>query len=366
MPDASCVKCLKPIKTNAYKIQCVKCNHWYHRDCANLSIEQIQEFNKEKTVENGKRWLCTTCYNPALTPNLNVITPTENESKSPAKSTTEALKVENHYLKLIIQELRDNNTLLKQNKNLLEEKISSLEKKLEGTKNHVSNEVNKEHSNIKRKPNLTIASSASCHQIHSAPLPNESSGTKLTFDFQPEHQITAPGTQNNATIKTTNLKNTSTVAPTSWAQVAAGRPPVAPQVNKNNTSRPKRNIFIGTGETNENESFFGRNDKNKKVWLFISRVPDSIDETTVRNYVKNKTKITDEEDLIVKHIPTRIQQIKADSKCFQVGIRYNLLDTVYHQNFWPRNIAFERYKFRRNLSPENKITQETENDFLGV
>ena len=154
----------------------------------------------------------------------------------------------------------------------------------------------------------------------------------------------------------------------SWAQITASGSSTALHLDKDNArriiSRPKRNVFIGTGETAENESFTGRNDPNKKVWLFISRIPDKIDETAIRNYVKRKSKITDDLDLIVKHIPTKIEQSKADSKCFQVGIKFNLMDTIYQENFWPRNVAFGRFNFRRHPSQSTQSSQETESAFL--
>ena len=160
--------------------------------------------------------------------------------------------------------------------------------------------------------------------------------------------------------------NSITATTTSWAQVVSG-PPATTQLPQSNANscRPKRNIFIGTGDTTENETFIGRDDKNKKVWLFISRIPDTIDDTIVRNYIKKKTNITNEDDLVVKHIPTKLEQLRPNSKGFQVGIRYDLLDKVYQQDFWPRNVAFERYKFRRQPRQDDRTSEETENDFLG-
>lgn len=53
MPDLRV--CLKQIKTNAYKVKYEKCNGVYHRHWAILTIEQIQEINKEITTPKGKR-----------------------------------------------------------------------------------------------------------------------------------------------------------------------------------------------------------------------------------------------------------------------------------------------------------------------
>nr|CAI5852005.1 unnamed protein product [Callosobruchus analis] len=59
-PTVNCIICSKAVKTG-YSIKCQKCSNWLHRDCANLSIDDIKYFEKELKVEKGRRFLCCMC-----------------------------------------------------------------------------------------------------------------------------------------------------------------------------------------------------------------------------------------------------------------------------------------------------------------
>lgn len=57
----TCGKCLKTIARSHYSIQCKKCLKWLHRDCANLTIEQINAYFKEDKQADGKKFYCSPC-----------------------------------------------------------------------------------------------------------------------------------------------------------------------------------------------------------------------------------------------------------------------------------------------------------------
>lgn len=96
----------------------------------------------------------------------------------------------------------------------------------------------------------------------------------------------------------------------------------------------------------------------------MSRVPDNVDEAIIINYIKQKSHLTNDDDLSVKHIPTRAERSRPNCKCFQVGIRFDMMEMVYNQNFWPKNVAFERFKFRRTLEISNP-SHDDKSAFLG-
>lgn len=99
----------------------------------------------------------------------------------------------------------------------------------------------------------------------------------------------------------------------------------------------------GTGTVNRAEGFAGREQRTcKKVWLFISHVRDHVTDTMVREYINQGTK-TGLDEIVVKEIPVKYQ--REDSKCFQVGVNYDLKEMVYKPEFWPAGVKYRRFKF---------------------
>lgn len=116
-------------------------------------------------------------------------------------------------------------------------------------------------------------------------------------------------------------------------------------------------MILGTAEISSGENAFsGRDASNKKAWLFVSRVKDTVTEEIVRKYIASKTNAAAEE-LVVKQISTTYQ--RKDSKCFQIGIKFGLKDLLYTQEFWPSGVAFRRYRFDLN---ENKRVENLSNE----
>ncbi|KAG5865919.1 hypothetical protein JTB14_002020 [Gonioctena quinquepunctata] len=96
-----------------------------------------------------------------------------------------------------------------------------------------------------------------------------------------------------------------------------------------------RNKSLGTNSVSEAEEngFEGRDNmlpsnKNKKIWLFISRIEDSVSvtEDTVKKYISKKTG-THAEETSAKKLET-FHKTK-DNNFFLVGVNPSLKDTVY-------------------------------------
>lgn len=127
----------------------------------------------------------------------------------------------------------------------------------------------------------------------------------------------------------------------------------------------KQAVSLGTAETaSDGDAFEGRDVKPRKAWLFISRVKDNTSEDVVRSYIKKKTGV-DDGDISVKSIETNYE--RKDSKCFQVGIRFELKDKLYSSDFWPSGVAFRRFRFdfnrgkdgQRDFHPRSPVEEET-------
>lgn len=78
---------------------------------------------------------------------------------------------------------------------------------------------------------------------------------------------------------------------------------------------------------------------------------DHVSEEMIKKYIRLKTKL-DDEDVVVKHFPTKYDKNRNDCKCFQVGVKFEFKDNVYQNDFWPARVAFTRFKF--NLQPKEE------------
>lgn len=108
----------------------------------------------------------------------------------------------------------------------------------------------------------------------------------------------------------------------------------------------KRNLGSGDGDN----TFQGRNNSTKKIWMFITRVPDNVKASDVQSFIHSKANITHVAKVQMNDIEvTKLSTIttKADNQSFMIGVNPILQEEVYKSSFWPRNIAFERFDFRR-------------------
>lgn len=105
---------------------------------------------------------------------------------------------------------------------------------------------------------------------------------------------------------------------------------------------------LGEGRTTEEDRETGlagrTNSKDKKIWLHISRVRDHVTEKIVVDYLVKKTQLKPD-DFIVSNL--KIKKETPNNKCFLVGVKPDLKDTVYDPLFWPEGIAHARFDFRR-------------------
>lgn len=111
-----------------------------------------------------------------------------------------------------------------------------------------------------------------------------------------------------------------------------------------NKRRWRKTVQFGTNEETENE-FEGQpavNTKDKKIWLFISKVRDTVSAENVTTYIKKKTNL-EEEKISVKKLDTwhKVE----DNKCFLIGIDPAYKESVYSASFWPKGVAYERFNF---------------------
>lgn len=120
-------------------------------------------------------------------------------------------------------------------------------------------------------------------------------------------------------------------------------------------SRPrKKKSQIGTSEIpqedkmeNEFEGRTNDTNKNKKIWLFISRTKSHVTDEIVKSYISRKTQ-TEKADISVKLLKTYYQTV--NNNCFLVGVDPGLKTVVYDSKFWPKGVAFARFDLNEDNS----------------
>lgn len=150
---------------------------------------------------------------------------------------------------------------------------------------------------------------------------------------------------NNSTISNNDIQNSAKKINSSTSQLAS----VINRSTKGQSSnddgfrevRGRRSqLKVGNGEGDK--TFHGRKGiTNKKIWLFISRVPDSISDKNIKDYIETRTSTT---DTYIKKLPT----INAgqDNQSFMVGVDPKIQDEVYDSSFWPKKVIYGRFDFK--------------------
>lgn len=162
-------------------------------------------------------------------------------------------------------------------------------------------------------------------------LPNNAMNTSDRKTTEPNEKI----------INTTSIKGDKEFIKVSYANIS------------------KRNKPIKTGTSTENTItngivFAGRESK-KKAWLFISHVKDTVNESTVKQYIINKTRINESENVIVKEVKVNFE--RKDCKCFMIGVDFSLKERVYEEDFWPAGVTYRRYNFNFQKITESKNSE---------
>uniref|UniRef100_A0A6P7GA18 Uncharacterized protein LOC114335280 n=1 Tax=Diabrotica virgifera virgifera TaxID=50390 RepID=A0A6P7GA18_DIAVI len=105
-------------------------------------------------------------------------------------------------------------------------------------------------------------------------------------------------------------------------------------------TRKTRNHNIDSGDGDENFQGIGKTEK--KIWLFLSRVPDTVTEYNIKAYI---TKQSGEQNTYVKKLPTYF--VRSNNQAFMIGVDPSLQEKLYEKNFWPKNVYFSRFNFRQ-------------------
>lgn len=328
-----CKHCQKKVVN---KVECTKCEKVFHPSCL-------------KQANESKKGNCK-----------HVAGHQDNENQSDLVFTEEIfLKEENKLLRSIIQ---DKDTIINDKEiviSLMNDKIALLEQKLAeyNHNNNLSIPLKKtketgQNQNLLKKDTLkqTKKKENSINESLIINLGVENSKVQGDSILKVGPEITQPQSEQKTNE---NLM----LAETDYDEN---------QQDFQVVTRRKRRHNMGNGEGNKD--FHGKNENNnKKIWMFVSRVPDSVTEENIEKYIKEHTK---SDNVCIKKLKT--QNVRKDNQSFMIGVEPHLKELVYEPNFWPKRILYNRFNFKLGQhflkeKPEDEETQTNQpRSFLGI
>nr|CAI5860024.1 unnamed protein product [Callosobruchus analis] len=103
-----------------------------------------------------------------------------------------------------------------------------------------------------------------------------------------------------------------------------------------NRRRPRRT----TGKAED--GFVEGQNNPRKIWLFLTRIPDNVNSEVIKSYIHKKL---GDEDIQVKMLST--SSSRPNNQSYMIGVKPLHKETVYSSTFWPKKTIFERFDFRR-------------------
>lgn len=337
-----CEKCKKPVNNGP---KCNKCSATFHLSCAKL-LKKVKVINESDVV-------C--CDNDGDEPDNIAVTP--SPTVTPEPNMTAHLTNEIKYLKeiithkdIIIKELYDKIGLLTENISLIKT-LSSV--KPEPARNGLDNRKNdgaKEMSTKTHKENQTdkvtdiqIIKTASGDQLtNENNLNKHNDTTKRNYASIVNTTMAAesPKIDNRAKLeidqknmmdKITNingdlLNTLSTKTPTNDDFTLV-------QKKKRIFSIPKNTII---GQSNKQGMLRA---PAKRAWIYVGGCDRETTTTTIIEYIKDECP-----DIgVIECVELKtVGQLKA----FQVGLKFEYLNKIMNEEFWPAGIKIRRFNFR--------------------
>lgn len=313
--EQKCAYCAKKVVDS---VQCDKCSENFHPSCIIAAAN-----NKNATckhIGSGKKMV------------------KENESYEDISTQNKLLNMENRYLK----ECQEANQLLREKNQLLAEKID-----LFGN-NHIKNsQTDKQRKNQNERVNTTLTLTQNSNKkitendkttkspLFEIPTRLEMSNLSILTNRKDDKQ-----NNKNIEINVNNEKERERIQEQQNEQESSG----FQVVRKNRKRNKKANVGSGTEMDETDFKSFKSNKEPKKIWLFISKVDESVAESAIQKYVADKCK-TQIGQIVVKLLETKYKH--SGFRSFMVGVPLEYKEAVYKNDFWPVDISFDRFNFIR-------------------
>lgn len=304
--DTTCKYCLKKVIN---KVKCIKCEHVFHPACLKQASELKKADCKHETDYTTNKFITEENF----------------------------LKEENKLLRQIIQDkdtiINDKNSLIE----LLEYKISSLGNRDDSYKQNKNPEIKNKSTNFEQKVNKD-ARKKQISSDQSKKQGDTSISKQLAADQQASRTKNDP--KNVREQIATNLMEIQTKQKCEEIINLANASEVE-ENHKGFTKVKSKKTRPMEGSGNGDSELHGRANGDKKIWLFITRIPDKIEVKNIENYIKNRT---NSDNIIIKKLPTK--NSRRDNQSFMIGVEPCFKEQIYDSSFWPKGIVYNRFNFK--------------------
>lgn len=267
-----CVQCSRTDAEGVAVVSCDKCGSEYCQQCASLTSREV------KAIEVKTRVIKFFCHDCASEPS-KAMAPAAAIAQVPQDVSRDVLPGDiSAYLRPLC------------------EKISILEKEL--------SEIKKSNLELvklltKKPQEIRDRKTAARPDKAENDLKNSSAEKTLKENIHYNTRSTSSGIE-NSTASVNKGEEVKAVHPQGQS---TENDPVTEEyelVKSKRKIRYKKPVILGTAEIGSGENAFkGRDASDKKAWLFVSRVKDSVTEEIVKKYIASKTNAAADE-LIVK------------------------------------------------------------------
>lgn len=376
-----CGFCKKPVVLK--KVKCINCETYFHKSC---STKKTKKCCDKQSFEED---------------NLQIETQGEMEVLTDS-IIEESISRENELLKEINKELKEHIKLLKDKVKYLETENDNLKENLkekhESSTATYRNDIQKEITEaIKNAQTCLLENKFKC-------LSSEIDNLKIKMN---ELNVNGNGRKNYQQQKNDNKqKPLKPVTPKQIFSTTTNHKPVTPKQNTSDLENIQRNmmnsiIHLTTTPgpnhdenksetlrdqipnqdgwqtvTRRNKGIFkkhiGESDENvenfkgikPKVWLYLYRVSKGVTEDDVRIFIKKKNEIPDDQEIIVKKLPSENTHLNA----FMVAADFKYKENFYNPKFWPKGVGYKRFDFKRynEKNKQQNIDLQKPNSFLEI
>lgn len=246
---------------------------------------------------------------------------------SQVNDASELLKLENLYLKSLLEECRSKNNILMENNRLLNEIIQSTKVPTKTSTHEIKS------SNIKKDKKLATSgdkSSSNVANIENTRLLTVPSYVPVDIGI-PKHISTSEKTKIN---KQTENKECPV---NEWTTVERRK------VNKNPKSTKKP--CYGTKTTDENMTIRGA---IRRQWIYVGKIAGKhVTEEDVKKFLK--------ESKINEQVSVKKLNCLGPNSAFSVGLpTKESYETVFKESFWPQGVALREFSFDKKFFQKNR------------
>lgn len=249
------------------------------------------------------------------------------------------------YLKLLVEEQTVTNNLLREKINYLEKELESEKSKGKSTEdkyNELLKKEDKKHSvsdkhqkNVNLNKNINIAEAAKKGSQNTVNPNMKTMATQQQQIMNSYININSDisGQENEEESKQCTGNSDNKVNNKNYEFKTV----TYKQKRQKNGNR--NNICHGTNMSEDESSFKG---VDKKLWLYVYRVPRQVTENNVINFISKKPSFKNLK-IDAKELPTNENQ----NKVFLVTAPFEKKEEMYQPDFWPKGVAVKRFDFNR-------------------